>query len=103
MTNDSATGTVLRLASDLQLLPLMSHQTVTPPRAGQSSGAVAVKHASCIAARTVTVSHEQFAQAGGSEETDIFNSNPIAACPLPLVRVAGNCQLSANCISVTVR
>ena len=32
--NDFAAGTVLRLASDLQLLPLMSHQTVTPPRPG---------------------------------------------------------------------
>ena len=43
MTNDFAAGTVLRLASDLQLLPLMSHQTVTPPRAEkQSSGAVAI-------------------------------------------------------------
>ena len=34
--NDSAAGTVLRLPSDLQLLPLMSHQTVTPPRAKQA-------------------------------------------------------------------
>ena len=104
---DFAAVTVLCPPSDLQLLPLMSHQTVTPTRAElQSSGAVAVviKHASCVTLPCCTYSHGDHLHAvcpGGSEETDIFNSNPIAEWPM--VQVAANCRLPSNCISVTVR
>ena len=98
--------TVLCPPSDLQLLPLMSHQTVTPTRAElQDSGAVAlvIKHASCVTLHCCTYSHGEPRAVcpGGSEETDIFNSNPIAEWPM--VQVAANCQLPSNCISVTVR